>query len=47
MPDFDDFLAFQITSSDSDSVGESGCSTGFIVLAAVVFILWLIGLFYG
>ena len=47
MPDLEDFFAFQITSSDSDSVGESGCSTGFIVLAAVIFILWLIGLFFG
>ena len=47
MPDFDDFFAFQITSSDSDSVGESGCSNGVIVLAAVVFVLWLIGLFFG
>ncbi|MEE1283705.1 MAG: hypothetical protein UHK54_02475 [Acutalibacteraceae bacterium] len=47
MPDFDDFFAFQITSSDSDSAGEAGCSTGFVVLAAVVFILWLIGLFFG
>ena len=47
MPDLEDFFAFQITSSDSDSVGESGCSTGFVVLAAVVFILWLIGLIFG
>ena len=47
MPDFDDFFAFKMTSSDSDSVGESGCSNGVIVLAVVIFILWLIGLFFG
>ena len=47
MPDFDDFFAFKMTSSDNNSGSESGCSTGFIAFAAVIFILWLIGLFLG
>ena len=50
MPDLNDFYAFKMTSSGSDSgggknnnsVGGTGCSTALIVLAVIGWVLWLI-----
>ena len=57
MPDLNDFYAFKMTTSDSDSgggknhnsnhgnSGGSGCSTMLIVLAVIGWVLRLIGKF--
>ena len=51
MPNLNDFYAFKMTSSSNgssgaksnNSGGRTGCSTVLIVLAAVGWVLWLIG----
>ena len=53
MPDLGDFYAFKMTSSGSgsggdknnNSVGGTGCSTALIVLAAIGWVLWIVGKF--
>ena len=53
MPNLNDFYAFKMTTSGSDSgggennslVGGTGCSTVLIVLAVIGWALWLIGKF--
>ena len=53
MPDLNDFYAFKMTTSGSDSggcknnnsSGETGCSTVLIVLAVIGWVLWFIGQF--
>ena len=59
MPDLNDFYAFKMTTSGSDSCGsknpnfnngndgETGCSTVLIVLAVIGWVLWFIGKFVG
>ena len=55
MPDLDDFIAFQMTTSDTDSgkgknnnsnndnKSPNGCTTALIVLAILGWILWFVG----
>ena len=53
MPDLNDFYAFKMTTSGSDSgggknnnsVGGTGCSAVLIVLSVIGWVLWFVGKF--